>query len=276
MLKLLHADFSRLFKSRVFILFVALTFVVGAALPTIHYIDEKNNDTPWSIDSSFFIYVFFVPILTAILTSLFVGSEYSDGTMRNKIIVGHKRCNVYLSNLIVCTTAGILLCIAYIASHICVGIPLLGGFESGFGTIMTYTGLGIALTMASASIFTLISMLCCNKSYSVAICIILSLALLFAGIRILSALNEPEYFGAYSYTENGKTIEEEAEKNPHYLTGTKRDVYEFMYDFVPGGQTLQISNMKAEHSGHLAIYDSLIFVVTTGCGVFVFRRKELK
>lgn len=143
------------------------------------------------------------------LTALFKGSEYSDGTMRNKIVVGHKRCNVYLSNLIVCTTAGILLCIAYIAPHICVGIPLLGGFESGFGTIMTYTGLSLALTMASVSVFTLISMLCYNKAYFVAICIILSFTLLFAGIRILSALNEPEYFGAYS---NGKQLKKKPKK----------------------------------------------------------------
>lgn len=276
MTNLLHANLSRLFKNKIFLLSLAVMIVVSAALPIIHFVDEKNNGTPWTVDSSFFTYIFLVPILTAIVTSMFVGSEYSDGTLRNKLIVGHKRYDIYLSNLIVCSIAGIILCIAYMLIHICVGIPLLGGFESSAGKIFAYLGAGIALTVAVSAIFTLIAMLCQNKAYSVAACIILSFALLFAGIRIVSALNEPEYFGAYSYTENGKTVEEEAEKNPHYLSGTKREVYEFLYDFVPGGQVLQIANTESENIPLLALYDCTILIITSTFGILMFRRKDLK
>lgn len=96
------------------------------------------------------------------------------------------------------------------------------------------------------------------------------------GIRIISALNEQEYYAAYSYTENGVTTQEAESKNPNYLSGTKRKVYEFLYEFTSGGQVFQTANMEAEHPGHLALYDGLILVASTVGGVMAFRRKDLK
>lgn len=71
-----------------------------------------------------------------------------------------------------------------------------------------------------------------HKVYTAALCILLAFALLFAGVYITSALNEPEYYQGFSYTENDVTASEEIERNPNYLSGAKRQVYEFMYDFL--------------------------------------------
>lgn len=71
-----------------------------------------------------------------------------------------------------------------------------------------------------------------HKAYTAALCILLAFALLFAGVYITSALNEPEYYQGFSYTENDVTASEEMERNPNYLSGAKRQVYEFMYDFL--------------------------------------------
>ena len=48
-------------------------------------------------------------LVAAILTSMFIGSEYSDGTIRNKLVVGHSRMRIYLANLIVCSVACVLI-----------------------------------------------------------------------------------------------------------------------------------------------------------------------
>ena len=45
--------------------------------------------------------------------------------------------------------------------------------------------------------------------------------MLFAGVYITSALNEPEYYQGFSYTENDVTASEEMERNPNYLSGGK-------------------------------------------------------
>ena len=100
--------------------------------------------------------------------------------------------------------------------------------------------------------------------------------LIFLGVYITSALNEPEYLAGYSYTENGVAVEEAETKNPNYISGTKRQVYEFMQDFTPGGQMLQISDMDTDKPAMLALYDGIILLVSTGFGMVFFRRKDLK
>lgn len=274
--KLLKANFSRLCKEKLFQIFLAAMFLSGALFPILHYIDNRNNDMGWTLDANFFTYGVVAPILLSVLTAFFIGSEYSDGTMRNKLIVGHKRSRIYFANLLTCTAAGVMLGLVYMTAHICIGMPLLGSFETDLTEILLYTGLNLLVLVAFAAIFTLLSMLCGNKAYTVAGCILLTFILLFAGVYFLSALNEPEYYAAYSYTENDVTYEEGETKNPNYLSGTKREIYEFLRDFTPGGQVIQLSNANTEKPGQLALYDGIIFLAATGYGMMVFSRKDLK
>lgn len=276
MRKLLRADFSRLFRDKVFLISCAVMFSAGMGLPFIHYLDNVNSGEGWTADSTCFVYAFLVPILLSLVTALFVGTGYSDGTMRNKLIVGHKRHCIYLSQLMACITAGFALCLSYLVPHTCLGLLLLGNFEAGLAKLLVYIGLTFALVIAFSSLLVLIAMLCHNKAYATASCILLVFALLFAGIRITSALNEPEYYSGYSYTENGVTTTEEAERNPNYLYGTKRQIYEFLNDFVPGGQAIKLANMNAEKPSMLVLYDGIILLAATGCGLILFRRRDLK
>lgn len=276
MRKLLRANFARMCKDRVFLFSCAVMLLVGAALPLIHYLDNLHNGESWTPDSTCFAYAFLAPILLSLVTALFIGSEYSDGTIRNKIIVGHRRPAVYCANFIVCAAAGAGLCLSYLASHTLLSLALLGNFTAAAETILLYIGLHFAMIFAFAALYTLLAMLCQNKAYATAGCILLVFALLFAGIRITSALNEPEYYSGYSYTENGVTTSEEAERNPNYLAGTKRQIYEFMQDFISGGQVLQLANMNADKPAMLALYDGIILLAATGLGVTFFRRKDLK
>lgn len=126
------------------------------------------------------------------------------------------------------------------------------------------------------ALFVLIAMLCQNKSHTVAGCILLVIILIFLGVYITSALNEPEYLAGYSYTENGVTVEEPETKNPNYVSGAKRHIFEFMQDFTPGGQVLQVSDMDTEKPEVLALYDGIIFFAATGLGMVFFRRRDLK
>lgn len=276
MRKLLKANFSRLIKDKLFWILMGAELFMGALFPILHHMDNLSEEAGWSQDSTIFICVFLVPMMLSVLTALYIGSEYSDGTMRNKLIVGHGRSKIYAANLVVNLEAAFLLCFAFWISHVCVGTPLLGWLTSDLKKVLLYLFAALAMVAACTSVFTLISMLCSNKAYSVACCILLIFLLLFAGIRITSALNEPEYYSAYSYTENGVTVQEDEEKNPNYLSGTKRQIYEFLNEFLPGGQMIKLSGMNAEHPGRLAAYDGIIFLVASVCGVLVFRKKDLK
>lgn len=276
MRNLLRADLSRLKKDNVFLLSCAVMFIAGVMLPVIHYIDNIKNAETWTPDSSSLIYIIIASILLSFVSALFAGSGYSDGTVRNKITAGHKRYHVYLSNMITCSVSGIIMCISYALPHLLLGSVLLGKFTSDPKELIICFFVGFSLIIAFSALYTLISMLCTNKAYSVTACILLVFALLLWGIRITSALNEPEYYSAYSYTENGVTIEAPAEKNPNYLSGNKRKIYEFLNDFTPGGQVLKISNNNVEKPAVFALYDLIITVVSTGFGIVFFKRKDLK
>ena len=75
MRKLLRANFSRLWRDKIFLLSAAIMFVMGSALSVIHYMDNLNNDAGWTPDSTIFAFTSFVPILLSLMTAIFVGCE---------------------------------------------------------------------------------------------------------------------------------------------------------------------------------------------------------
>ena len=274
--KLLRANFSRLLHDRAFRLLSALMAFFGTSMAVVNAVHARQDGEIWVMDYTIFIYVILAPIVNAVLTALFIGNDYSSGTMRNKRIAGHRRGIIYLANLLVCICAGICLCLAFALPQAAAGLLLKGELNAAPATILLYVGLSFALMIAFTALFTLIAMLCQNKSHTTAECILLTFALLFAGVYISSTLEEPEYLAAYSYTENGVTVEEPEQRNPYYITGMKRQVYEFLQDLTPGGQVIQISEMGVKKPAMLAIYDGLILLLVTGFGLVFFRREDLK
>ena len=274
--KLLRANFSRLLHDRAFRLLSALMAFFGTSMAVVNAVRARQDGEIWVMDYTIFIYVILAPIVNAVLTALFIGNDYSSGTMRNKRIAGHRRGIIYLANLLVCICAGICLCLAFALPQAAAGLLLKGELNAAPTTILLYVGLSFALMIAFTALFTLIAMLCQNKSHTTAGCILLTFALLFAGVYISSTLEEPEYLAAYSYTENGVTVEEPEQRNPYYITGMKRQVYEFLQDLTPGGQVIQISEMGVKKPAMLAIYDGLILLLVTGFGLVFFRCEDLK
>ncbi len=277
MSKLLSANFDRLKRSKIFWICMAFLFAFGSFTVLTYYMTVRKYGFPIYLDNSLMIYTTFIGVLLAVFCSLFVGTEYSDGTIRNKLIVGHSRISVYLSYLVVCVVAGLLMCLAYLASILAIGIPLLGFFQMDLKWVCILTLTAFSLSIAFSALFTMLALLNQSKALVAVLSILGAFLLLFAGTYIYARLNEPEIFEGYSYTDDtGETITEEAQPNPNYLRGTQRRIYEFLYDFLPGGQATQLSNQSVEHPWRLILYSSVITVSTTGLGILFFRRKDLK
>lgn len=70
----------------------------------------------------------------------------------------------------------------------------------------------------------------------------------------------------------------EMEPNPNYIPegSPKRAFYNFLMDFTPGGQALQISEQATDNLSIICFYDIGWLVVMTAAGVLIFRRKDLK
>lgn len=229
-----------------------------------------------SLDSRYFIFPFLSGILLSPFCALFVGAEYSDGAIRSKLAVGHSRGTVYLSNLLLCATAGILLCLAYITAVLAVGFPLLGAMHTPLPAVLWYTFCAIVMTSALAALFTMIAMLCQSRAVTAVACITLAYFLLFLGIYLNTRLSEPEIYPEQQYVQDGQIVTEVARPNPSYVRGAKRTVYQFLYD-LPGCQTVQLAaTIDAGTPPRLPLYSLATVFLSTTAGILLFRRKDLK
>jgi len=73
-----------------------------------------------------------------------------------------------------------------------------------------------------------------------------------------------------------KYYESNATSNAIEQLDTKRDLYQFLYDFVPTCQGMQIAMQMSDEPWLLPVYSSVIIIITSGLGIFLFRRKDLK
>lgn len=275
MIKLLNANFMRLKKSRIFM--AAALFMAGLALLMI-YSNYKAAGEGYEValESTLFAFTTFMGIVTACFVSLFTGTEYSDGTIRNKIVIGHSRGEVYMANLITSITGSLILAMIYIIIYICGSLSITGWFKGEIKMILGSLGCALLLCAVFSAIFTFIAMLNQNKAVVAVISLIVSLAILFAGAYFKNLLAEPEYYKGVFMTEEG-VLENRTERNSRYLEpGMQRDIYEFLDEFLPGGQQLQLSQSDVSEPFKYMAYSSIIILLFTGGGIILFGRKDLK
>ena len=285
MTKLLSANILRLWKNRFFWIGMVFMAVLGIFMPINGYLNIKRySGYMVSLDGVFFDYVVFIGILLSIFCSLFIGTEYSDGTIRNKIVIGHSRIAIYLSNLFVSILAGLLMCSVNLLLCFLVGTPLLGFFAADIKSVLLFVVDSLIMMIAFSAIYTFISMLCSSKAVSGIICVLGVFVCFCISIFISSELSLPESYLEY-YIDDGYTqeelediIAEGSDKNPFYVRGTKRQIYEFFDVFLPTGQVLHIVEFdwNPEHISLMPIYSILIIITTTGGGLICFWKKDLK
>lgn len=272
MRKLLRANFARLFRSKIFLLLILLSAAAAVAVRIEIYRSAEEG-----LDSAFFFVAAVIGVVMAVFCSLFVGTEYSDGAIRNKLIVGHSRSAVYLSNLIVCTAAGMLFLLTFWLASVALCIALPDAFVGGAGYLLLRIGLTVVLTAAFSALFVLLAMACQSKAIVAIISLLLALGMIFAASYISSALNEPEFYEDFVFTENGVRPSGEKQPNARYLRGFQRDIYKFLYDFLPACQAMRISKAFDEGPEPIfAAYSALIALAATAGGLVIFKKKNIR
>ncbi|MDE5563601.1 MAG: ABC transporter permease [Oscillospiraceae bacterium] len=288
MIKLLRGEFIRLFKSVIFWLGAIFMFVYSLLCVYIKWSDGALN---YYLGSNLlFEGTMFIGIVIAVFIGIFIGSDYKDGTIRNKFIVGHTRISIYLSNLIICIAASLMIHIIWLAVILSAEkIGLTPKSDTTDIKILTFMLISFVSVAAFDAIFLLICMLITSNMASSVTVLGLSFLMLMVTPMIDIELHQPEYYKGYSYMvtdSDGNTYEEyqQGEKNAGYVDGVQRKFYKFIYDFLPQGQ---ITQLRDEVSGaatedwqadkaEFPLYSLSLIVVTTATGVLLFRRKDLK
>lgn len=275
MRKLLLAQCSRLLKNKVFWLELLFMFVMGVCSSLMPYLDNVRYGEHSRVDDMLFNYIILMGLCTPVFCSLFSGTEYSDGTIRNKLIVGHTRWSVYCSSLLVSLLASVFVALAFVLPYTVLGFSMLEAPKASMGTILLMALLSLFVIAEFVSIFHMLSMLITKKSTSAIICMLAFIMLFVLAVVIKGKLDAPEFVQNYSMTIDGLELMS-PEPNPKYLQPEARRVYQFFFEVLPSGQSLQIAAIDVVHPYLLMLYSAVISAAITVLGIFFFKKKNLK
>lgn len=282
MTKLLSAGYRRLFRSVLFWIGLAVTcgHQLLGVLNNLHY-KSAFVDQVIKADHTLLPDTLITVSVMAILIALFIGRDYSDRTVRNKIITGHSRVSIYLSNLMVCGTAAVIL---YVVPTLLIGLalgaPLLGGFELTAKAFILPAIIDLLAVLGFTSLFLLVVMAIQNRTVAAVTVLLLAIVMMmWVPTPLRETLEAPQYVDEYVFSEEaddfvatGKTMENQA-----YVGGPARVALECLYDLLPGCQVEQTSPYnKTADMVTLPFWGLAFIAVTTAGGAVIFQKKELK
>ncbi len=277
MLNLMSAGFYRLSRSTAFRIFVLYSALCGAlsAVSTCIYQPETGQEF------SLFGFAIFIPMFAAPFTAVILGSEFSDNTVRNKIIAGHTRAEIYFSYIAVAALASAAMCVLSAAVHFIVGLPILGFTEMPLSELALFFAIGILSTAAMTVITAVITVCTHSRAAAAAVCAVAATAMIVLSAEIGLLLKESEYltasdFEAVTIYGDGLTQDDRLIPNPNYPTPQERERLEFLYDFLPGGAAVQCVWLEAEHPARVLGFEILWLVLPAAAGYFVFEKRNLK
>lgn len=256
--RLLRTDCYRMFCKKRFWLSVISMLFLAVAFILMQY---TAMDYVVPLSRVIFLPMSFYGVVSAALVSLFVAEDFSDGVIRNKLIAGRTRGNVYLSNLFVSLLACIVLYTLTTATTTGIALHL---FETDVtpGKMFEFFFLGILMCLAYASIYSMVTMLLQEKAVSVVVCMGLSFIMLFLSLHTNQILVQPEF--------------KDGLPNPHFADGIRRIIYGILHDLNPTGQAAQLSTMEYYDLMRWICLDLCWVIVSAGLGNLLFYKKDIK
>ena len=274
MSRLLYAGLYRLKKNKVYWSSFAVILAYGTFIYVSQYHNMRKYDFEFTLETAFFQFAMLMGDVTAVVVSMNVGTEYGDGTIRNKLVLGLSRTQIYLSNFLIQAigAVGITVC-AYLLGC-AMGIPMFGMPKLSAGMMFQIGIVTILLCVAYVSIFNIITMNISSKANAAVFCILLAFGMMFFAAYLINCLSQPEYI-EQMVMKNGQMVTETV-KNTHYLTGMKRELYQNLSELLPSGQAMHVAGMTIAHPVRMMVYSLVMTVVTTICGIGLFLKKDIK
>lgn len=182
MSRLFSANMMRLKKSKIF--WLEEVFVVGYAL--FIYISAHSNMVSHGAVKNWNTYFFNILLLSGFVVALFVSgffdAEYGDGVIRNKLMVGHKRRDIYLANFGTCLLAGLITCATYYLFALLFGCLIIGRESLQIRGLCAGMLYSILIFVVYAAVFMFVEMADRNKARTAAINLMTALVILVIGM----------------------------------------------------------------------------------------------
>lgn len=260
MRKLLSADFILLLRSKIF----WATFVVMLAGTIMLNLSFHNTmqlhgyiASDWTAEGAIFCMMPGIGTINALWLHFVIGSDYDQGTLRNKITAGHTRGAIFLSHWLTACTGALM----NLAVSLVVGTVLSTHFFQDFaldtkGLCWLYLCCAL-LTLSYAAICIALAMNLGSKAIS-----IVTGMFVIMGLSIVSSLIDSK---VTDITIRGVFVDPLIEK-----------LIFFFHDFLPSGQCVQINNLLFDRMGIWPLYSLALTAIVTTIGYLLFRRKDMR
>ncbi len=291
MVKLLRAYLSRMWRSKCLWICAALAFAASV-------VQRALSGTSDPCDGIFDCFPIIAFIIT-VFVPLFLGTEYSDKTIRNKLSVGSTRAQIYLASLFASITGVLLITAAGAAASLSryimaslkyttknIGYEPISTERFVWGIIVC-----VCAVIAECALLTLLGMLITKRSSGIVWAVFAAILIWFSSPFIGAKLKEPETFGSSRYDEQlGVIVEYNIKKNDKYISGFPRAALGSVYSVIPFGAFDQANNgyclllssdddiIEQGNDGLriIPLYSLGAAAAATAAGIAVFRRKEIR
>ena len=269
---LLCAHFYRLRRSLAFRLAVAATLAYTALVVLVcwdHCAEGTGRYTLEAILTAGFGLMGYLPIPSLILAPLlavYLGTENSEHTIRNKLVTGHTKSSVYLSELTLCVLTALALDLLYI---LLAGVLCIWPVLQMSGVLLRVSPEQLAALIAAAllaraayaSVIKLMATVLNRKtSASVGVLLLVVAAMLLCQMA----------FGQIQSLEHNIAAGVPVKDGPARLA-----FWHLLVDILPTGQYLQVSRLDTPNLWRMPLLSLAVIAASTGAGLALFWRIDL-
>lgn len=251
MINVIKSEFSRLWKAPAFFvsaILVSVLAIVGIAIEYLPKIWAPRLYENYTYDSALFNGSFYAIMIISAFTSAFLGTEFSDGTIRNKLIAGHSHAAIYLGKFLVCSAASVILNVLGFIVRLALGNILFETTNMSVTTMLSFTLFGSLFLIALNSIYMVIPMFMQSKSSGIIVTMSTGFALIMAVVIISLKRMNPDHYA----------------------------IYDYLYDILPTCQIYRIFIQSNTNMPIMSLYAVIITVAFTALGIFSFKKRDMK
>ena len=278
MRKLLSASFSRLWKEKMFWIAFVFMSIGSACFSWMSYNTAmKNTGIEFYVEDMMFNMLPMIGFVFVFFISMRLGTEFDEHTIRNKLVVGYNRTQVYFAEYITCMTASLILLVVMLLCSTLSGWFFFRKFQSGWMEVAFLLLCCVLMT----SVFSAMSVGICMNVRNKATSLVASLVFLFAILLLASfcinvLAEEPMAYSSISITVEGGVQFGDLVENPAYIDGFQRTIYELIADILPTGQTIQLNNLDYERAVRWPLLSVIMLLVSTFAGYLPFRKRDIR
>ena len=263
----------RLRKSCLFRWTVVLTALVTAGLVLLDSSSVNRSIRDYDLENIALSGAPFVQIVGAVIIVMFLGTDHSHKTIRNKLTVGSGRGGIYSADVLTGIIIGCSINAAWLVGGLS-GVPILGFWKMEASKAFMYICMSFVCTASVSALASLIGILVQRRSTAVVIAFAAVLALILGANNIYERLSKNEEDRTLNYVDGEPVFE--LVKNPDYVDGTTRAVLEFALNVNPMGVSVALSNRELVDPAASLVGTAFVTVFVSSLGAAVFGRKDFK